>query len=162
MASAALRDLLQRLVAASEPVILTPEERALLCEHLTALRPAKPLPLGPQRGPTTSSTPRSDLSGAGNQPPDTQNLSPLVSRLVQEHDALALARDGALANGLQALLSALDQTKLSKNDALSLAQVLLPGGRRFRSGTEALSAVKARLMQRYRDAVRTATLAGEE
>ncbi len=154
MASPALRRLLHRLATASEPLALSPEERALLADHLASLS-SKPRQ-------TTKPKAHAAAKAAGVSPTGDPIPSPRVAGFVKDHERLSQARDAALASGLQALITALDDVRLSKSEALSLAQALLPGGKRYRSGAEALAAVKARLIQRYRDAVRTATLAGEQ
>ncbi len=148
MASRTLLALLDRLATADAPQTLTAHERALLARHRKTLAPSK-------RGS------RSAEQTSRQSPKDT---APSVQArdLIARHQQLAMQSDAGLANALQAYLQSLEATRLTKAETLALAQAILPEAQRFRSGSEALAAIKARLMQRYRDAVRTAKLAGED
>lgn len=156
MVKAELIALLERLAEQpSQPdaPLLSPAERALLSAHAQQLR----------QGHDDLQVRSKDRSLAAPQKPKTSAPAPVNTALIDEldHAYQALAQQSArdLTVNLPRFIEALETADLNKADTLALAERILPAGSaRHRSRTQALGAIKGRLMQRFRDAVRTAKL----
>lgn len=156
MVSAELIALLERL---AEPApkqdddALSPAERALLAAHARELR---------AEDKRQSSTLDHDQHTRSKETPASRTPAinaALIDELERAHAALAQQSAVDLTVTLPRFIEALEAADMSKADTLALADRLLPsGGPRPRSRTQALGAIKGRLMQRFRDAVRTAKL----
>ncbi len=155
MANQPLIALLESLAAAEVVPPLSPKERQLLKAHVEQLREAAAasnqlasLPL-PDKAPAPAAT----------KPAPSQ----AVIRLKLKYQATLDLPTAQQAPALQRLADDLEASVLSKAEVLELSQAILPSdGPRYRSKTQALNAIKGRLMQRFRDAVRTAKLGGSE